>query len=135
MPRLAACLDTGHARSPASRRTVSRQPRSEAAARHLKDARSATLVERRSAGGRDGGCSTRPEPTFPGGGALDVAGLIAALERMSFTGTISLEHEGDDPEAALAELLDRLRAAGLRVRRGRHSGEEHRLAGPRRDGG
>lgn len=135
VPRLAACLDTGHsllAGVAPERFAAALGPRLQHV--HLKEGRAPGRVERVLGRRARRRLLARPEPVFPGRGVLDVARFVDALQRLSFTGTISLEHEGDDPEAALAQLRDRVCAAGLRIGRGELPDGARELPGPRADG-
>jgi inosose dehydratase len=112
-PRLAACLDTGHALLAGER--PERFARSLGPALrhvHLKDARLPTLRERLLGRRARRRLLPRPEPVFPGRGALDVVRLRAALTECGFDGCLTLEHEGPDAATALAELRRMWSSAG-----------------------
>jgi sugar phosphate isomerase/epimerase len=47
----------------------------------------------------------QPEPVFPGKGSLDVGQLKRALAGAGYEGAVSVEYEGAESTAALAELL------------------------------
>jgi sugar phosphate isomerase/epimerase len=111
-PPLAACLDTGHAQLAGVR------PEAFAAALgprirhvHLKDAFAPPLRVRVLGRRLRRRLLERPRPAFPGDGDVSVARVRSALAAASFDGTVTLEHEGDEPAAALRELLARWRAA------------------------
>jgi inosose dehydratase len=111
-PRLAACLDTGHAILAGVR------PERFAAALgpclrhvHLKDAAKPALGLRLLGRRLRKRLQPRPEPVPPGRGALDVARLRRALEHAGFGGAVTVEHEGPDPASALRRLVDSWNAA------------------------
>lgn len=111
-PAAGACLDTGHAlaagESPAG---AARQLGERLVHVHLKDAARPSLLERLVGRRARKRFLPRPSPVDPGTGALDVRSFHHALVRLGFAGTVSLEHEGDEPERALAQLLARWREA------------------------
>jgi sugar phosphate isomerase/epimerase len=106
-PRIAACLDTGHAllAGEAPERAVAAL-----GARighvHLKDAALPSLRERLLGRRLRRRLLRRPEPMVPGRGALDVGGVRRALEASGYEGTVTVEHEGSEPTAALELLLE-----------------------------
>jgi sugar phosphate isomerase/epimerase len=111
-PALGACLDTGHAIN------AGESPSAAAGSLgarlvhvHLKDARRPSLAARALGRRTRLRLLGRPAPVAPGSGDLDVEELRDALDRAGFTGTVSLEYEGPDPEPAVAALLARWRAA------------------------
>jgi sugar phosphate isomerase/epimerase len=112
-PRFAACVDTGHAilAGEAPERFVA-----SLGARvghvHLKDAAFPSLRERLIGRRLRTRLLPKPEPVFPGEGALDVDRVRVALEAASFEGTVTLEHEGNNPTAALELLLREWDLAG-----------------------
>jgi sugar phosphate isomerase/epimerase len=104
-PVLCACLDTGHALLAGERpEDFARRLGPSLRHVHLKDARLPTLRERLLGQRARRRLLPRPEPVFPGCGALDVRRLRAALADCGFDGCVTLEHEGPDAAAALAEL-------------------------------
>jgi sugar phosphate isomerase/epimerase len=112
-PSLAACLDTGHA--------LLAGVRPERFARglgprlrhvHLKEAQIPSLPVRLLGRKLRRRLLPRPAPVPPGGGALDVPRLRAALAELAFDGTVTVEHEGAEPESALRRLLLEWESAG-----------------------
>jgi sugar phosphate isomerase/epimerase len=106
-PRIAACLDTGHAllAGEAPERVVATlAPR--VGHVHLKDAAFPPLHERLLGRRLRRRLLRRPEPVVPGRGALDVGGVRRALEASGYEGTVTVEHEGSEPTAALELLLE-----------------------------
>jgi sugar phosphate isomerase/epimerase len=106
-PRLAACLDTGHAllAGEAPERAVAAlAPR--VGHVHLKDAAFPSLRERLLGRRLRRRLLHRPEPVAPGRGALDVPRVRGALEAAGYEGTVTVEHEGREPTAALELLLE-----------------------------
>jgi sugar phosphate isomerase/epimerase len=106
-PRISACLDTGHAllAGEAPERAVAAL-----GARighvHLKDAALPPLRQRLLGRRLRRRLLRRPEPVVPGRGALDVGGVRRALEASGYEGTVTVEHEGSEPTAALELLLE-----------------------------
>jgi inosose dehydratase len=106
-PRIAACVDTGHAllAGEAPERAVA-----SLGARvghvHLKDAAFPSLRERVIGRRLRRRLLPRPEPVVPGRGALDVVRVRRALEAAGYQGTVTVEHEGSEPTAALELLLE-----------------------------
>lgn len=105
-PELTACLDTGHAilaRVQPQRFATTLAGR--LAHVHLKDAARpspiATALGRKLRKRLQG----RPAPVFPGEGDLDIGAFFAALRSIGFEGAVTVEHEGERAEAALAALL------------------------------
>jgi len=110
---LAACLDTGHAiLAGVAPERFAAALGSRLAHVHLKEARSPALPVRLLGRRARLRLLGRPAPAFPGEGALSVARLRAALAAASYTGVVTLEHEGADAGRALATLLSAWRAAG-----------------------
>lgn len=107
-PTLSACLDTGHAllagvRPERFAEVVGWRVRHV----HLKDARPPSLGELALGRKVRKRLLPRPDAVFPGDGGLDFPRILDAVRRSSPAATISLEYEGEEPEAALAALLDR----------------------------
>lgn len=106
-PRIAACLDTGHAllAGEAPERAVAAlAPR--VGHVHLKDAAFRSLHERLLGRRLRRRLLQRPQPVAPGTGALDVGRVRRALEAARYDGTVTVEHEGSEPTAALELLLE-----------------------------
>jgi sugar phosphate isomerase/epimerase len=106
-PTLAACLDTGHALTAgeppdAAARTLGKR----LAHVHLKDARRRTRLEILLGRRARKRLLRKPEPAFPGEGALDIAQLRETLAAQGFDGWVTCEHEGGEPAAALAALRE-----------------------------
>jgi sugar phosphate isomerase/epimerase len=105
-PGFAGCVDTGHAilAGEAPDRFVA-----VLGARvghvHLKDAVFPSLRERLIGRRARRRLLPRPEPLTPGTGALDVSRVRRALESAGYQGTVTVEHEGRAPTAALKFLL------------------------------
>ena len=109
--RLQACLDTGHALAAGERpEAYAARLGSRLAHVHLKEARLPLLRERMLGRRLRRRLLGRPEPAASGSGDLDVRLLHAALARIGFEGCVTVEHEGDRPDEALAELAARWRA-------------------------
>jgi sugar phosphate isomerase/epimerase len=111
-PRLRACLDTGHAILAGVRPDRFADDLGDRLAHvHLKDAlfprRREVLLGRRLRMRLLG----KPSPVIPGEGQLDLPRFLGALARIDYGGSLTLEHEGDDPEQAMAALLELLRQA------------------------
>jgi sugar phosphate isomerase/epimerase len=106
-PGIAACLDTGHAllagEAP-EQAVASLAPR--VGHVHLKDAASPSLHERLLGRRLRRRFLQRPEPVTPGRGALDIGRVRRALEAAGYAGTVTVEHEGGEPTAALELLLE-----------------------------
>jgi inosose dehydratase len=106
-PRIAACIDTGHA-------LLAGEPPERAVAAlgarvghvHLKDAAYPSLRERVVGRRLRRRFLPRPEPVVPGRGALDVVRVRRALEATGYEGTVTVEYEGSEPTAALEVLLE-----------------------------
>jgi sugar phosphate isomerase/epimerase len=104
---IAACLDTGHAllAGEAPERAVATL-----GARighvHLKDAALPPLRERLMGRRLRRRLLRKPEPVVPGRGGLDVGRVRQALEAADYEGTVTVEHEGSEPTAALELLLE-----------------------------
>jgi sugar phosphate isomerase/epimerase len=111
-PRIAACVDTGHAilagETP-ERFVAALGPR--VGHIHLKDAACPPVRERLLGRRLRTRLLPRPHPVVPGAGALDVGHVQRALEAVRYGGTVTVEHEGTDPTAALRLLLDAWAAA------------------------
>lgn len=108
LPSAGACLDTGHALLAGVRpeRFVARLgPRLRHV--HLKDARCPRLHERVVGRRVRRRMLPRAKSPSPGGGALEVGSLRAALAGAGFTGAVTAEDEGPDPSRALAVLVAR----------------------------
>ena len=111
-PGIAACVDTGHAilAGEAPERFVATLgPR--VGHIHLKDAARPPLRERLLGRRLRTRLLPRPHPVVPGAGALDVGHVRRALEAVRYGGTVTVEHEGTDPTAALRVLLNAWAAA------------------------
>lgn len=107
LDRAAACLDTGHALlAGVEPDRFARSLGSRLGHVHLKDARRLRAVERLAGRRVRRRFLPRPQPVFPGQGALDLEGLASALAAIGYRGTVTLEHEGPEPAAALARLLE-----------------------------
>ena len=111
-PGTAACVDTGHAilagETP-ERFVAALGPR--VGHVHLKDAACPPVRERLLGRRLRTRLLPRPHPVVPGAGALDVRHVRRALEAVRYRGTVTVEHEGTDPTAALRLLLDAWAAA------------------------
>jgi sugar phosphate isomerase/epimerase len=109
---LGACLDTGHALAAGERPD-------QAAARlggrlahvHLKEGHLPTLRERLLGRRLRRRLLGKAEVVTPGQGDLDLAALRKALARIAFEGCVTVEHEGDRPDEALAALAAAWRKA------------------------
>jgi sugar phosphate isomerase/epimerase len=107
---LDACLDTGHALAAGERPegfVVDLGTR--LAHVHLKEGRLPSVGERLLGRRLRRRLLGRREPVWPGAGDLDVQALRAALAEVGFEGCITVEHEGDRADEALAELATRWR--------------------------
>jgi sugar phosphate isomerase/epimerase len=106
-PGVAACVDTGHAimAGQAPERFV-RALGARVGHVHLKDAALPPLRERLLGRRLRRRLLAKPEPITPGTGALEVARLRDALSGIGFAGTVTVEHEGTQPTAALRRLVD-----------------------------
>jgi len=105
-PRIAACLDTGHAL------LAGEAPERAAVALggrighvHLKDAARPSPPVRLMGRRLRRRLLPRPEPVMPGNGALDVPRVREALEAAGYEGAVAVEHEGNEPTTALRLLL------------------------------
>jgi inosose dehydratase len=105
-PELSACLDTGHALLAGVRpeRFVGELGRRIRHV-HLKEARLPRQLVRALGRRVRRRLLARPVPVTPGEGDLNVPRLREALSAAGFEGTITVEHEGADPEGALRRLL------------------------------
>jgi sugar phosphate isomerase/epimerase len=102
---VAACLDTGHALLAGVRPDrFARLLGPRLAHVHLKDARSPALRERLLGKRLRRRLLAKPAPAFPGRGALDLHAFAATLARIGYGGTVTLEDEGANAAAALAQL-------------------------------
>jgi len=107
---LEACLDTGHALAAGERpEDFAARLDGRLAHVHLKEGSLPTLHERLLGRRLRRRIFGRLEPVWPGMGDLDVDALRSALARVGFDGCVSLEHEGERPEDALAALATRWR--------------------------
>jgi sugar phosphate isomerase/epimerase len=106
-PEIAACVDTGHAllAGEAPERAVAALG-ARVGHVHLKDAAFPSLRERVIGRRLRRRLLPRPEPVVPGRGALDVVRVRRALEAAGYQGTVTVEHEGSGPTAALELLLE-----------------------------
>jgi sugar phosphate isomerase/epimerase len=103
---LRACLDTGHALAAGERPAAfAARLGGRLAHVHLKEGRLPSLRERVLGRRLRRRLLGRLEPTTPGCGDLDVASLHATLAKIGFEGCVTVEHEGDRPEEALANLV------------------------------
>ncbi len=111
--RIAACLDTGHGLLAGVRpeRFVARLGQRLGHV-HLKDAAAPPLPLRLLGRRVRRRLFARPEPVFPGRGALDVARTREALADAGYAGAVSLEYEGPDASAGMAALLELWERAG-----------------------
>jgi inosose dehydratase len=111
-PGIAACVDTGHAilAGEAPERFVAALG-TRIGHIHLKDAARPPLRERVMGRRLRARLLPRPDPIVPGAGALHVSRMRRALEAVPYGGTVTVEHEGTDPTAALRLLLDAWAAA------------------------
>jgi sugar phosphate isomerase/epimerase len=102
---LAACLDTGHALAAGERpERFARRLGPRIGHVHLKEGRLPSLHERVLGRRLRRRLLPKPAIDFPGAGDLDVGALRRMLAEIGFTGWITVEHEGDDPENALTTL-------------------------------
>lgn len=110
---LRACLDTGHALLAGVRPDRFAEELGPALGHvHLKEGRLPTVSERVLGRRLRARLLARPQAVAPGDGELDLVALRRALERVGFEGTISVEHEGARPAAAVADLLRLWNEAG-----------------------
>lgn len=103
--RVLACLDTGHALLAGiepDRFAASLGPRLGHV--HLKDSRRATSIERALGRRLRRRLLPRPAPQADGPRALSIRRLRGELDRLGYSGAVSLEDEGHDAAAALATL-------------------------------
>jgi sugar phosphate isomerase/epimerase len=106
-PRIAACVDTGHAilAGEAPERFVA-----SLGARvghvHLKDAAFPPLWEQLMGRRLRTRLLPRPKPVLPGLGALEIGRLRQALEATGYVGAVTVEYEGSNPTVALEILLE-----------------------------
>jgi sugar phosphate isomerase/epimerase len=111
--RLASCLDTGHsilAGVAPDRFATALGGRVRHV--HLKDARARTPVEVVLGRRLRRRLLDKPAPVFPGRGRLRIDRLRRALEAGGYDGVVTVEHEGPEATAALAELIATWRRAG-----------------------
>jgi sugar phosphate isomerase/epimerase len=106
--RLEACLDTGHSLA------AGEQPADAASGLgrrlahvHLKEGRLPRPAERLLGRRLRRRFLGNPDPVMPGWGDLDVAALRKTLVQVRFDGCVTVEHEGDRPDQALAVLAAR----------------------------
>jgi sugar phosphate isomerase/epimerase len=110
--RLSACLDTGHALAAGERpEDFAIELGSRLAHVHLKEGRLPSRPERLLGRRLRRRLLGKPEVVAPGAGDLDVRALRRALEWVGFDGCVTVEHEGERPDEALAALVDRWRQA------------------------
>lgn len=112
-PRIAACVDTGHAilaGEPPERFVASLGNR--VGHVHLKDAAVPPAHERLMGRRLRTRLLPRPPAVVPGDGALDVRRLRRALEAVGYAGTVTVEYEGAEPSAALRFLLGEWMSSG-----------------------
>ena len=113
LPDIRACLDTGHAILAGVRPEDFVATLGDRLGHiHLKEAAALTALDRllgRRARRRLG---RRPEPVFPGRGALEPERLRRALDRIGYCGAVTVEYEGPEPSAALAALIRTLERPG-----------------------
>jgi sugar phosphate isomerase/epimerase len=103
---LAACLDTGHAIDAGVRPDrFARELGTRIRHVHLKEARLPGIAERLLGTRLRRRLGLQPEPVFPGKGSLDVGQLKRTLAEAGYRGAVSIEYEGAESTAALAELL------------------------------
>jgi sugar phosphate isomerase/epimerase len=103
---LGACLDTGHALAAGERpHDFALRMGSRLTHVHLKEGRLPTVPERVLGRRLRRRFFGKASPVRPGEGDLDLDALRGALERVGYEGCVSVEHEGDRPEKALAELV------------------------------
>jgi sugar phosphate isomerase/epimerase len=112
-PGVAACVDTGHAilAGQAPERFVG-ELGERVGHVHLKDAAFPPFRDRLLGRRLRRRFLPKPEPAVPGTGALDVVRLRHALGGIRYEGTITVEHEGTDPTAALRRLIDEWSSSG-----------------------
>lgn len=107
---LNACLDTGHALAAGERPPDFAVGLGGCLAHvHLKEGRLPPLRDRLLGRRLRRRLRGRLEPVPPGKGDLDVHALRTALAQVGFDGCVTVEHEGDHPDEALALLTERWR--------------------------
>ena len=108
--RQSACLDTGHALAAGERpEEFAVALGSRLAHVHLKEGRLPFPHERLLGRRLRRRLLGKPKAVAPGAGDLDVRALRGALERVGFDGCVTVEHEGERPDEALAALVARWR--------------------------
>ena len=106
--RLVACLDTGHALAAGEMpEDFARRLGRRLAHVHLKEGRMPSRRERLLGRRVRRRVLGKLEPVVPGKGDLDLPALRAALTEIGFDGCVTAEHEGEQPEKALATLARR----------------------------
>jgi sugar phosphate isomerase/epimerase len=112
-PRIAACVDTGHAilAGESPERFVASLG-DQVGHVHLKDAALPPLHERLMGRRLRTRLLPRPAAVMPGDGALDIRRVRNALENVGYKGVVALEHEGAEPSAALKFLLAEWMSSG-----------------------
>jgi sugar phosphate isomerase/epimerase len=112
-PRIAACVDTGHAilAGELPERFVA-SVGDRVGHVHLKDAALPPSHERLMGRRLRTRFLPRPAAVVPGDGALDIRRLRRALEGVGYAGTVTVEYEGAEPGAALRFLLGEWMSSG-----------------------
>jgi sugar phosphate isomerase/epimerase len=112
-PGIASCVDTGHAilAGEAPERFVSALG-ARVGHVHLKDAAFPPVRERLMGRRLRRRLLPKPQPVWPGEGALDVGRFKHALDEAAYRGTVTVEYEGSEPSAALERLLDGWASSG-----------------------
>jgi sugar phosphate isomerase/epimerase len=112
-PGITACVDTGHAilAGQAPERFVA-ELGERVGHVHLKDAALPPLRDRLLGRRLRRRLLPKPEPSVPGTGALDVVRFRHALGSVGYEGTVTVEHEGTEPTAALRHLVEEWSSSG-----------------------